>query len=814
MEAREKYYFVILFLFTVLGLLGLYNLSFRPKLPIQTEETKVGLKIQQSDNNFSPDIINQTIINAENWPVVTVAQLDAVVEMKEIGDVFALTLDDGKIYHFELVRRFNFPYLILFTILGISFYIIAGLVWLGSKHKGEKYFAVSATLLGYIIITSWTGIKLSPYISSILVLVYFFSYPQAFLTFLFFSYHFPSPALSKQKLLGQRRLLQFIGISLSSLLIFLFFWQYFDFNLVNFERYQLGYRIFRIFILVTLTFSVVVLIRNLKKAPNPVNRKKMLWVVWGVIWGSFPFIFLWNLPQIFKYQPLIPEWVFLLFILLTPASIAIAILRYRLFDIEIVISRSLVYFLVLVSLISIYVIFIGSISLILFRQFSLHRSPFLSITSAVLIGLMFNPMKSRVQTFVDKKFFRIRYDRFKSLQNFLQDLESQTGKSEIIRNMLSHYQAAVPILTSCFILKEKSKWVEITGNSREGKNLTHWIKEKRNELGMNPVINNKYLDKVELYLGFPSSDLPEDWILLFPVSENSFWALGPKLAQTKFWKEDIDLAEQMAKAASLQIEKLNYVEISLKASLEKEQAEKLSEWKTLLLTEVAHDLRAPLNTMLWKLKNFQVNLYQNKDIPDGESLQGIQKQIFRLQRLIQSLLTLSNIEQSSLQLQKDQIHVKECINLVLDNLTGIVSEKKLNIEFECDESLSLCTDSILFEEIILNLLDNAFKYSPPDKKVHILCEECMNTSAGEIFIKIQDEAGGIPEKILRESSQPFRSKKSNGEGEKGFHLGLYIVKEFTKILGGKIDFRSRQNVGTEVILLFKVQKLKDITISI
>ena len=77
MEAREKYYFVILFLFTVLGLLGLYNLSFRPKLPIQTEETKAGLKIQQSDNNFSPDIINQIIINAENWPVVTVAQLDA-----------------------------------------------------------------------------------------------------------------------------------------------------------------------------------------------------------------------------------------------------------------------------------------------------------------------------------------------------------------------------------------------------------------------------------------------------------------------------------------------------------------------------------------------------------------------------------------------------------------------------------------------------------------------------------------------------------------------------------------------------------------
>jgi len=499
-EAREKYYFVILFLFAALGLLGLYNLSLRPKLPIQTEETKAGLKIQQSNYNLSPEIINRLIIHAENWPVVTIAQLDAIVEMKEIGDNFPLTLDDGKVYHFELVRRFSILYLILFTILGISFYIIAGLVWHGSKAPGEKYFAISATLLGYIIIMTWAGIKLPLYISGILVLVYFLSYPQAFLTFLFFSYHFPTPTVSQQTLIGQKRIFQLIGISLSSLLSYLFFRQYFDFNLVNFERYQIGYRVFRIFLFVTLTFSVVVLIKNLKKAPNPVNRKKMLWVVWGVIWGSFPFVFLWNLPQIFKYQPLIPEWVFLIFVLLTPVSIAIAILRYRLFDIEIVISRTLVYFLVLVSLIAFYVIFIGSISLIFFQQFSLHRSPFLSISSAVLLGLMFNPMKSKVQRFVDKKFFRIRYDRFKSLQNFLQDLEGQTRKSDIIRNMLYHYQAAVPLLTNCFIMKENNSWDEVIGNTKEGKKLTHWVIENRNDLNLNPVINNKFQDKVELNL--------------------------------------------------------------------------------------------------------------------------------------------------------------------------------------------------------------------------------------------------------------------------------------------------------------------------
>ena len=92
---REKYYLVILFLFTVFGTLGLINLSLRPKLPLQIKTLKDGLQIQGPIAKLPPEIINHYIISIENWPIKNSAQLDVVVEMKEIGNVISMKLDDG-----------------------------------------------------------------------------------------------------------------------------------------------------------------------------------------------------------------------------------------------------------------------------------------------------------------------------------------------------------------------------------------------------------------------------------------------------------------------------------------------------------------------------------------------------------------------------------------------------------------------------------------------------------------------------------------------------------------------------------------------
>jgi len=157
------------------------------------------------------------------------------------------------------------------------------------------------------------------------------------------------------------------------------------------------------------------------------------------------------------------------------------------------------------------------------------------------------------------------------------------------------------------------------------------------------VINEKYPEKFETHSLHEKYPLPEQWIILIPLTTNVIWFLGEKRSRARFWKEDMDLMTEMSRAAALQIEKIEYLELSIQESLQKKQAQKMSEWKTLILSEVAHDLRAPLNTMLWKLRNLQEELESSEPATERPVIE-IKEQIYKLQRLIQHLLTFSHVE--------------------------------------------------------------------------------------------------------------------------------------------------------------------------
>lgn len=111
-------------------------------------------------------------------------------------------------------------------------------------------------------------------------------------------------------------------------------------------------------------------------------------------------------------------------------------------------------------------------------------------------------------------------------------------------------------------------------------------------------------------------------------------------------------------------------------------------------------------------------------------------------------------------------------------------------------------DETLLQQIILNLLQNAIKFSPSRANLKISTDEDDSNHDKRISIIIEDEAGGIPQHILDSIFEPFSSEKNGKESNKSFHLGLYIVNEFTKILDGTIHIDSIEGKGTTVKLTF------------
>ncbi|MEL6823860.1 MAG: histidine kinase dimerization/phospho-acceptor domain-containing protein, partial [Calditrichota bacterium] len=476
----------------------------------------------------------------------------------------------------------------------------------------------------------------------------FLAYPQAVFSFLYFSYNFPAPTLPPDMLRKRKTALQFLGATLSVILMTLYFAKVYDPTTETMRAYNTAYRYFRMLILFTMAFGVINMFRNEARHSNPVNQRKLQWVIGGVLWGIFPFLFFWNLPHFLGMPPALPEWMFDLFFVIVPICIAIAILKYRLFDIEIVLSRSLAYGAVITILIGVYVLIVGGMSALIYQQFSLE-SPYFSILSVVIIALLFNPLKRRVQAFIDKKFFRIRYHQFQSMQKFLTDLESCSNEQQILSALETNFEQSIPLKQQLFMSKRNNSWQGFSNNGHDTSGPTEFLEDqdKIEELAL--TISGRQTKKIERQLEIHKADLPENWVVMLPIRHDIVWLLGEKQSRRRFYQEDLELARQMARAANLQWEKLSYVQLAVRETMEKEQAQKLSKWKSMLVAEVAHDLRAPLNTMMWKLKNLQVELSENPE-PDTASLEELQQQILRLQAFVQNMLRLAKMEHGELKI--------------------------------------------------------------------------------------------------------------------------------------------------------------------
>ncbi len=801
-RVKENFFFIVLAVFFSFSVVAIYNLSLRPALPFPVKFSDKGVVIEPGKTSQLTDMNPKTSIIALNDKFVqSIHEVDEIIDRSNIGNIILVRFSTGQSFSVALIARNKGLTLILNGLLSLSFLIISGIVWRYASRSSEKFFALTALLFGYILAMGWPGMMLAPWISSILVILYFTSYPQAFLSFLYFSLQFPASTLSQKDLKTRQFILFSLGVGLSVLLTLFYFQKYFYPSIENINRYHGFYRAFRVFIFVSLVSSLSLFIYNFKKEPTPVNQKKVQWILWGIIWGSFPFLFLWNLPQIFGLQPVIPEWIYMIFLLLTPASVAIAIIRYRLFDIEFVLSRSLVYTLVFAGLIGLYLFFIGSLSAILHQQFSFHRYPVVSILSAVTLALAFNPLRVKTQTVIDKKFFRIRYDRFQMLQDFMDQLENFSSKDDILTYLSRTFSKFCPVQEELMLVKKDRNWESREDSHQSFKPFIEWIRENANNLPDDIILNQEQTQKIEEGLDFPRITLILPVIVLIPIGQFAWWGLAEKKAGNRFWKEDLDLIQEMVRATKLQLEKIAYIELSLSEALQKEQAQEQSEWRKLLISEIAHDLRSPLNTIQWRLKNVQSDFELSQESPKA-AIESLNNQIHFIQKSIESLLLYADLEHGKRDIKLLPVFIAPEIEKCLIHLEELINQKELKIAVDCEPTLQILAEPNLFQIIMLNIIQNAIKYSPHGKQIHIFTSPVQTGNNKFISIAIKDQAGGISRDIMDSILNPLSSKKTRKNLQEGFHLGLYLVKVFTKSLNGKIKIDSRKGLGTTVVLTF------------
>ncbi|HET7273470.1 MAG TPA: hypothetical protein VFI90_20550 [Rubrobacter sp.] len=172
-----------------------------------------------------------------------------------------------------------------------------------------------------------------------------------------------------------------------------------------------------------------------RRVSGPVERQQTKWVVFGVAAALVGIGAM--LGPYFFIEPPSSERIIIsaftlvqvaggnAFMLLIPLSIGIAVLRSRLFDIDVLINRTLVYGSLTVSLVLVY--FSGVVALhYVFRAFTGGESQLAVVVSTLVIAALFNPLRRRIQTFIDRRFYRRKYDAAKTLEAFSSRLRDET----------------------------------------------------------------------------------------------------------------------------------------------------------------------------------------------------------------------------------------------------------------------------------------------------------------------------------------------------------------------------------------------------
>jgi two-component system, OmpR family, sensor histidine kinase KdpD len=205
-----------------------------------------------------------------------------------------------------------------------------------------------------------------------------------------------------------------------------------------------------------------------------------------------------------------------------------------------------------------------------------------------------------------------------------------------------------------------------------------------------------------------------------------------------------------------------------------------------LLTSLSHDLKTPLASILGAV----TSLKQYRDVlsaPGRDELTAtIQEEAERLSRFVANLLDMTKIESGAIELDRQRVDIGEAVGAALQRVSGMVAAHRVEADLEAGLPM-LNLDVMLFEQVLVNLLDNAAKYAPQGSLITIRARRTF----GAIAVEVLDEGPGIPEDLLERIFEKFHRVKQGDRQRAGTGLGLAICRGFVEALGGKIVAANR-----------------------
>ena len=238
------------------------------------------------------------------------------------------------------------------------------------------------------------------------------------------------------------------------------------------------------------------------------------------------------------------------------------------------------------------------------------------------------------------------------------------------------------------------------------------------------------------------------------------------------------------------------------------EADSANKAKTVFLSTMSHDIRTPMNAIIGLTTIAEKNIGDSKSVSD--SLNKIKLASNHLLTLINDILDISKVEHGNISLSPVRFSVIELAENLENMVLPMVQQKNIDFRFQKNNITweYLNADQLRINQVFINILSNAIKYTPDNKQVYVdLSEEpCGKEGFIKLVYKVADKGIGMPESFMEIMYEPFmRQTDSRINTIQGTGLGLAITKKMVDLMGGKIECQSKEGEGTTFIVTLELE---------
>jgi two-component system sensor histidine kinase KdpD len=376
---------------------------------------------------------------------------------------------------------------------------------------------------------------------------------------------------------------------------------------------------------------------------------------------------------------------------------------------------------------------------------------------------------------------RRREQQTARLYAFSRDLSATVDAEEMMQTVLNHVKQILHCEVCLFVGHqghlEQSMSTDDASISDAEQVVAEWTFEQGQSAGA----------------GTNTSPSAQRLYIPLKTAQSTIGVLGLQLEQVLL-SEQQRLVEAFAVQAALVIEASQLAEQAKQAELLREK-EKL---QTIVLNSISHDLRTPLVSITGTLDSLKEDDGQLPQAVRQDLLEGAFEEADRLNRLVGNLLEMSRLQAGSHKIRRELYDVHEIISVARGQLENVLKRHEIRVEVQPDLPL-ISVDLVLIAQVLVNLLDNASKYSQAGTAIEITACHFANA----VQIEVADRGVGIPpEQLPHIFEKFFRATTANGMGGSG--LGLSICEGIVELHQGRILASNRQGGGTSFVIQLPV----------